>query len=167
MLLFVNALLYREMMLNGSTVKAIFNLSSPIEGGVRLHSLTPPISLWQMRETKDFDIGYADYILNNDAAFVDLMRVICHIYNGEHVIVLVNTDEINTFITESLLKFIQQRYGYNGWVLNCLNDVLYAYESDFSVNGLYNLDQDRERYVRLENPMILLSGMVEENYEEK
>ena len=166
MLLFGDALVYNDIKMGGK-VKSVFNLSSPIEGGVRLHSLTPPISLWQMREEKNFDIGYADYILNNDAAFVDLMRVICQIYNGNHVFILVNTDDINTFITESLMKFIQQRYGYNGNIMNCLNDIFWASESDFSVNGLYNLDNDRQRYLKLENPMVLLSGMAEENYEAK
>ena len=151
--------------MKGGKINKIYNFSSPVEIGVRLHSLIPSFSLYQVKDSKIFDIQYADYIMTNNAAFIDMMRIIHSIYNGENVFVLIGTNEISNFFTESLMKFIQQRYGYNGFIINHINDVFYASESDFSINGLYNLDQDRERYVLIEDPKYILEGMTLGNWE--
>ena len=153
MLLFVNYTLL-DYFKDGKAT--IYNLSSPIEYGIRLHSLVPVFSLWKDKESKEFDINYAESLLNDNNCFINIMRMMTKVYNGNNVVVLVGRDDSSVFITESLLKFIQQRYGYNGCILNDLNDVFYAQESDFSVNGLYNLDIDVQRYMNIEDPAYLL-----------
>ena len=133
---------------------SIFNLSSTLEEGERLFKLIPPFSADDYKDEKEFDINYANYVLSNDAAFIDLMKIIYLQYennNDKLIYVLVNFDEIRDIITESLIKLIQQRYGINACIVKEYEDFDTLEDSEFDINGLYNLDQDKERYVLLIN----------------
>lgn len=130
----------------------LFNLSSISELGEKIFSLLPPFKVDDYNNEKDFDIMYATYILENNAPFIDMMKVIYSQYeSGEDVInyILIEDDEFRNSITESLIKFIQQRYGYNCSIIHDHDDIYYIEESTFDINGLFNLDQDKERYVLL------------------
>ncbi|MGL5751465.1 MAG: hypothetical protein ACRCXT_13110 [Paraclostridium sp.] len=106
-----------------------------------------------------FDMFYAGYILNNDAIFMDMMKIIYPIYNGMNIYIMI--DSYNTqynFIIESLQKFIQSRYGLQIYNINDLDDLEYISDSNFNIYGVYNLDQDKDRMTYLEiqsNPSIL------------
>jgi len=122
----------------------LLNLSNPIERGISLFKLYPPFN---PINTREFDLIYANYIIGDDSVFMELMKIIYPLYEGQTVYVLVGNDECKYVITESLIKFIQQRYGYNSYLINEEADLEYlTEESSFSIQGLYNLDVDKERY---------------------
>lgn len=137
----------------------VFNLTSLKEGFRQLNlipnidyynnfintNLDPNISFDSM-----FDMYYANEIISNDSMFYEFMTIIYLLYNDNDVIILTSND-INgcDYIAESLQKFIQERYGIISNNVNELDDLNYLVECEFSFNGLYNLDQDKERFVYL------------------
>jgi hypothetical protein len=135
---------------------AIFNLSSLLEFGARLRNLAPPLhtiilpgETLDFRDEKTFDLKYAQYLMNSDAAFYDLMRLVYSLYSNSSIFVIISRSEYADIITESLIKFIQQRYGYNSNFIQESEDLDYLVESSFSVPGLYNLDIDKKRFVNM------------------
>lgn len=128
----------------------IFNLSSYLEGYQRLR-LQPPMSVYNPEE-QVFDMNYANFLLNNDVAFYDLMQIVLNLYDGRNIYILYNIDDdYNELIAESLLKFIQQRYGYNYYIIQSYEDLDFIISNDtnsnFTINGIYNLDIDKKRYI--------------------
>lgn len=91
-----------------------------------------------------FDIEYHNYILNNNEAFCQFMSIIIPVYTNPDCLVhiMIKQSNYRDVITESLCKFIQQRYGYNPCIVNSLDDFVYATESDFSIPGLFIIDGD-------------------------
>lgn len=98
--------------------------------------------------TPEFDISYHSFIINNDQAFIQFMNIMVPVFNSSDTLVhvLINVSNFRDVITESLLKLIQQRYGYNAYIVNELDDFLYANESDFSIPGLFTMDKDIQRW---------------------
>lgn len=104
-------------------------------------------------DPKSFDFVYCQMLLESDYLFYEYFnKIIYPLYNGYNVYILCpensRDDNIYQMLMESFLKFIQQRYGYNGAQIyeeedfNCINPD----EMTFNINGLYNLDKDKERY---------------------
>lgn len=127
----------------------IYNLSSMLEGFPRLR-LMPS---WQMDvfDELSFDIAYAQFILQNDFAFFDMMQIAANIANGYHVYLMISK-EYETYLNyaASLLKFIQQRYGYNSIEINSIEDYMYARDdSTFSVPGVLTFDDDMKRFTEM------------------
>jgi hypothetical protein len=124
----------------------MFNLSSLREGYERLNLLPPTTQDYNYYDEKNFDLQYANHILTNESLFLELMKIIYALYEGKDVYILVTRDEFFDMVTESLIKFIQQRYGYISSVLNEPSDIDYVdREASFSIQGVFNLDQDKER----------------------
>lgn len=126
----------------------VYNLASFKEGYNTLHSLLPPNNLGVFTD-RDFDIAYANYIFNNDNVFCEFFQIIYNLYLGKDVFIIISSNEWAENILESLLKLIQQRYGYNAVKINSDDDYIYArnfMEFKFEPFGLYNLDQDKERF---------------------
>jgi len=124
----------------------IFNISNLIEQGIRLNCLIPP---GLISEDKDFDMYYANFIMQNDNAFVELMNVMYNLYEGNLVYILIDYSDYKNLLTESLIKFIQQRYGYNAYIVNTLEDFDHVRASEFSLSGVFNLDLDKKRFADL------------------
>lgn len=133
----------------------IFNIGSlyqqiPIE---RLSSLIPTSSVFIQSEVgledRNFDLWYANYLLTDVNAFKALMKIIYPLYCGDDVFCIIDRDDYRELFLESILKFIQQRYGFNGYVISENDDFNYISDSSFSISGLYNLDIDKERYAIL------------------
>lgn len=124
----------------------IMNLNSFIEGFERLN-LLPPFGLEY--GDKNFDMMYAEYIIQNDGPFIELMKIIMAIYSGKNVIILSSKGNIYEFVAESLQKFIQQRYSLTSYVVNELDDWDYVEDTMFNIRGVYNLDIDKERFTYL------------------
>ena len=127
----------------------VYNISSLVEGYERINIL-PPLELFQMcgNDEKLFDIKYAEYILSVPQAFNELMKIMYSLYYANDVYLLVTKDGgYFDILTESLLKFIQQRYGYDSYILNEPNDIQYAEKGEFNIYGLFNFDADNKRYV--------------------
>ena len=81
--------------------------------------------------------------------FMELMKIIYNLYLHNHVYILVYQSDTFDIVTESLMKLIQQRYGYNYQMINDISDIDYYDDSSFSVPGLYNYDIDQERYMQI------------------
>jgi hypothetical protein len=148
MLIFGNEIAVKGIVKDEKTMSntILFNLSNALEVGIELYSLIPP---FVSNDDKDFDINYANYILQSDKAFISLMNVIISLYSGNDVYVLIDHDVYRDCITESILKFISERYGYNGCIIHEESDLETVVDGDFSIQGLFNLDVDKERYTKL------------------
>ncbi len=139
----------------------VYNLSSLLEGYPKLNIL--PYSV-RYSDEKEFDLDYALYILNHDNVFFDMMRIIYNLYIGNDVYLLVTIDQFSEIVTESLLKFIQQRYGYIGNRVNEPEDLMTLVPGDFTLFGVFNLDQDKERFSFLITKGILSGGGSIDNF---
>lgn len=129
----------------------VFNLSSLKEGFTMISVLPDPSSINCLDE-REFDQAYFNFIMSNDFRFYEVFsKMIYPIYCGKNVVVLVQRNMFYDTITESLLKLIQQRYGYNNIaIINEPSDIDYIpKDNNFTVNGVFNLDQDKERYTRI------------------
>lgn len=144
----------------------LYNMSSAINRGVMLSNLTPPpmvgANTLDYDDEKSFDIMYANYLLGNDAAFVQMFSIINNLYLGGSSIILVGDGKYKDVLTDSLIKFIQQRYGLSPIrIINEIED-WYSYEEDYKFNliGVYNLDVDKERFTMLTTDFNKLGELV-------
>lgn len=130
----------------------MYNLSSMREGFISLQALIPPNTIGRLTD-REFDIAYANYIMSNDTLFCIFFQIIYNLYIGKDVFIIVSIEDWSENLLESLLKLIQQRYGYNAVLINTEADYLYATNSmnfGFAPGyGIYNLDQDKERFTTL------------------
>lgn len=127
----------------------ILNLSTLRENFIKLNMLIPPREIGYTYD-REFDIKYANYILENDMAFSEFFLIIYNLYIGKDVYVMSADEDWTENIIESLLKLIQQRYGINAVLVESDEDYIYAQNHStvsFS-NGpaLYNLDTDKNRF---------------------
>ena len=101
-----------------------------------------------------FDIAYGQYIFGDNEAFMQLMNIIIPVYMNPDCLVqiLISNSDFRDTITESLIKLIQQRYGYNVFIINTIEDFLYINELDFSIPGLFGLTEDLNRWRSLMPP---------------
>lgn len=147
--------------LKGIRQVVTYNLSSYFSDVPTLNMLIPSpeyipeqIMEGDISDVPAFDIAYGKHVISNDSAFMQLMNIMIPAYTSPETLVqvLINQSEFRDAITESLIKLIQQRYGYNIYIINDIEDFLYTNESDFSVPGLFALDQDLNRW-RMMVPM--------------
>ena len=143
-----------------------FNITSLKEGVVNLSYLIPPNNLGHL-DTRDFDIQYANYIMSNDIVFKQFFDIIYCLYLGKDVYLMMDPSDWSENIIESILKLIQQRYGYDATLITCFDDFVFASNT---VNiprfnpyfGIMNLDQDKERYSYIiESERIRNGGKIE------
>lgn len=135
----------------------ILNLSSYKEGIEKLNLLPPTNGTLPFKDEKEFDIAYANYIMSNDFTFMELMKIIIPIYEGKDVYIVVSRSPYFDMITESLTKFIQVRYSIISQYVYDFNDLEFI-DMDLSfanIQGLYNLDVDKERFSRLIAPTLI------------
>jgi hypothetical protein len=133
---------------------AIFNLSSLYSGYIDATDLITKISpinntglpMPEFVNSIQFDIQYMNSIINTPELFYQLIRIVDISYEGNIVIVLVQRDPYRDAVMESLIKLIQQRYGYNCWIIEDQYDLDCIMESTFTPMGLMTLDQDIKLY---------------------
>ena len=128
----------------------ILNFCSLNEQYPRLH-LLPPMDFRMMPVANpeaaeyEFDMRYANWLLQDENAFIDLMKIVFSLYQGYDIFLLVSDDITLEAYTQSLLKFIQQRYGYNGFYITCIEDLFNAEDQVISGIGAVNLHDDKEK----------------------
>ena len=125
----------------------IYSITSLNESLPVLH-LIPPNQLGYLVDY-DFDVAYFNWIINDKAAFYDFFTIVNHLYLGQDVLLVFSNDLWSENLAESILKLIQERYGYNGVLITSIDDYIQANHMDFNFNrewGLYNLDQDKQRF---------------------
>lgn len=133
-----------------------YNMSSLHAGLPTLFNLVPTFAemantpLYEF-DNPTFDMAYHKFILDNDASFNEFMSIMipANLNPDCLVQVLIKQSDFRDTITESLLKLIQQRYGYNCYIINEVEDFVYAEESDFSIPGLFLFEQDRGRWLMM------------------
>ena len=135
----------------------VYNFNSLLDGYEKLY-LVPPkeVGIYGMLGNMNnqftsyteyqFDVNYMNYIMGNDIPFMQFMKIIMDLYQGINVFLIISPDEWSIALIESLMKLIQQRYGINGVKIGSFDDFVYAEETEFTGYGLFNLDQDKERY---------------------
>ena len=113
--------------------------------------------------TYQFDMNYASQLFNDDNSFIDLMILLFAVNGGninysneEQVLkggdVIVLTNYSNVFmqvILDSLMKYIQQRYGIQSYIINDINDYDSLEYSEFSDIGMCNFISDTARFLYL------------------
>jgi hypothetical protein len=132
----------------------VLNFFNVANLGDRLNHLWAPDIILQTcsLESVAFDMAYANYILTNNEAFQDFMEILMGMYYSDGGDVFVLTDLNSTPVVsmvESIIKLIQQRYGYNCYIANCPEDITDIPESDMSDIGTQVFLQDKERYAHL------------------
>lgn len=144
----------------------VYNLTSFREGLNRLNLLPPLDKRLFVDDGREFDILYAQWIFNNDAQFYDFFQIVYNLYLGKDVYLVMDESDWSENIVESILKLIQQRYGYNGTLITDMETYVYAQNNVMSsfdpTYGIYNLDQDKDRFSILLariNPKILNTGV--------
>lgn len=140
---------YENLILDSKEIEdktsVVFNLSSLREGYKRVDLFPPFLKEYS---DKEFDMNYANYILNTEKIFFEFMKKIIMplYYDNKSVYILISKGNVFDELTESLQKFIQQRYGLISNNINDAEDYEYLEDADFSILGLYNLDIDKEKY---------------------
>lgn len=139
----------------------MFNFSSLREDLPRLNYLIP--NLGNAIYAPDIDIQYSNYLCTNDLAFSELMQIVFPLYQGANVFICTSGETSNQYIdtmNELLQDFIKVRYGYNSAVINDPEDLDSFDEGDFgfSVRGVQLMDQDRERWILMNEKVRLASG---------
>lgn len=100
--------------------------------------------------TQEFDDWYIYQVLNNDGLFMNFMQIVSHLRNGKDVVLLVyRGSEIFDAMTESLVKLIQIRYGYNYQIVDSVDGIDYYDQSTFTTPGIIQFDYDYTRYESL------------------
>lgn len=131
-----------------------YNLSSYYNDAPTLNYLIPSFEhvtedvLTGDKTSPEFDKSYYNYVVNNDSAFLQMMNLVLPVFMDPNVLiqVFIQDSPFRTAVTESLIKIIQWRYGYNCYIINEVEDFLAATESDFSVPGLCTMDADVARW---------------------
>ena len=117
----------------------------------------------QYVQTVDFDIQYAGRILSDPLAFTELLDIMQCDYSGMNAIILVQHDFYRDSVMESLLKLIQQRYGYNAWVIDDPEDIESIYEPHYTPMGIMQLNSDLEKYIDFCRNNVILNPVVDIN----
>ncbi len=116
-------------------------------------NMVPPINM--NYDDKTFDYKYAEYLLRNNNCFYNLFFHIIYpgIYLHGDVYVLVHRDnDVFDALTESLQKFIQQRYGYTTYLINDIEDIETLLRDNTICTStrepyhIHNLDNDMKRF---------------------
>ncbi|MDD3122051.1 MAG: hypothetical protein PHC62_00885 [Candidatus Izemoplasmatales bacterium] len=144
---------YKQITFEGKEFFLLFNLSQPIDEPTAIPiNILPDIDIKMSINDLDFDIFLADYVIKNDQAFFEMMKVIFALDLGFNVFILIGEGEIHETLAESFTKMIQVRYGYNCQYVQSVVDVNWDDDSEFSaeaINGI--LPQDSKRYNQLCN----------------
>lgn len=135
----------------------IYNLSSLYSGYIDLTDLCSKISpinntgmsMPEFVQSIDFDIQYASALMNDPNMFCKLLMILSATYEGSIAIILVQRDPYRDAIMESIIKFIQQRYGHNSWIVEDPEDIFCIKENSFTPYGFMNLQQDIKKFDNL------------------
>ena len=146
----------------------VVNLTSYDESIQRLDLLLPPRELGRYLDP-NFDTAYYNYIFSNNEVFYQFFSIIYNLYCGVDILITASSSEWSEILIESLMKLIQQRYGYNAICIRTIEDYIHAKQSnhnEFTGIGLTNMDYDRARYTYLMEEYRLRSGQKEMIFDE-
>lgn len=95
----------------------------------------------------NYDFEYHTQLVNNPIYFSQIMeKVIIPSMMDYYVIILVN--DLNSFIMQSFIKFIQLRYGCKCFICDCIEDLKSIVMDEISsFDNIFNYDLDNNRYM--------------------
>lgn len=131
---------YSLLSIKNNNIKVV-NLSSA--------NLTiPPSSLFYVpqsnMETINYDMEYANYIFQNTQQRIEFLVIMNSLLMGIPVLICIGNYPGMYEMAESLLKLIQARYGYYGYIITKYDiENLDMYNSTFSVPGLELFDKEK------------------------
>lgn len=134
-----------------------FNLNSYFMNLIDVTALMPSPNLLDRigdlegLESQQFDNLYANEIMSDSSKFCALMRIMEWVAKVPYgiAVVLIEDSPFRNAIKESLMKFIDFRYGYPCFIVNdeCEDlEFIASVDSDFSIDGMINFTTDEERY---------------------
>ena len=154
-----------------SMARLPFNFYSIIQYGVMLNNLIPvPNVMILLRESEYgdgnsllFDQAYANQLIVNEPSFIDLMSLLCNIEYQDEVILMSNyNNRVIMPILDSLLKFIQEKYGIDSFLINTIDDIDDLSSSEFESPIKYQtFVHDIQRYYKLINQNIPVASAEE------
>ena len=108
----------------------VYNLSSYYSGFDDITGLITKIHIFNTTQlptnefinSPQFDSIYANNILQSNELFYDFIKIMINTLEF-NVIILVSHDPYRDAITESIIKLIQVRYGYNCWEAEDVEDL--------------------------------------------
>ena len=134
----------------------VYNLSSYYSGFDDITGLITKIHIFNTTQlptnefinSPQFDSIYANNILQSNELFYDFIKIMINTLEF-NVVILVSHDPYRDAITESIIKLIQVRYGYNCWEAEDVEDLECLRESYFTPYGILALDQDKRSFDEL------------------
>lgn len=140
---------YMKNIVNENTL--LVSLTSYDESIRRLDHLLPPRELGRY-VMEGFDNAYYNYLFGDNEVFYEFFSIIYNLYCGVDIFIAASSNEWSEVLIESLLKLIQQRYGYNAYCIRSMEDYIHAksyFNDTINPQQLANLDMDRARYTYL------------------
>lgn len=128
----------------------IYNLSSYKEGYPTLPSVMNIYFGYQhiINDDAFFSMFY-NAVMASPAAFSEIFSLVYNSYMDLDVFVLISSDTSSRdILTESIMKFIQIRYGYTCGLVNSEEDIPFLKDSPMTIQGVYNFDIDKELYIQ-------------------
>lgn len=132
----------------------ILNLSSMYSGYEDITNLITNITpinnsglpAYEFVDSINFDFQYAAALESNPELYANLMRIVSHSYNDVCVIILVYRDPYRDAVMESLIKYIQQRYGCGSWIVEDIYDIDSIVDTYIPAMGMKQINADLRRY---------------------
>lgn len=146
--------LYRSMVNNPNAV--VYNLFCPINIGQKIDFIFPynlPDGI--IPGDKSYDLYMADYIMRNDNSFFAVLSILYNDYLGKSVYIVsdIKQNSISSewimYYVESLVKFVQVRYGIDINIIYEETDLPYCKETSYSILGRQQFQADKERLIYL------------------
>ena len=132
-----------------SGVVPVFNFYSVIQIGEQARALEPLHNVFERlsfaftfnddQYTLDFDRQYAFQLLTNQNSFTMLMKIMMLVETMDEVIVITNhSNPYVEVVVDSLIKFIQQRYSIQSYIINDIDDIDSFANSNFKTEEGFN-----------------------------
>lgn len=128
----------------------VLNLSSMYSGYGDITNLITQISpindsglpAYEFVDSVNFDFQYAAALESNPELYTSFMQIILHSYNDVCVIILVYRDPYRDAVMESLIKYIQQKYKMNSWIIEDIYDIDMIIDSVIPPSGMMQINSD-------------------------
>lgn len=115
-----------------------------------------------------FDASFISSILNDEVMFMEFMQIAISLYTAKDVFIMVyNEPEIFIPAAETLMKLIQQRYGYDYEELHSVEDFDPYHSGSFNTVGAVTFDMDMarlERIIARANPGYFTNETIDETH---
>lgn len=133
----------------------LYNFMSLSQANIPFNNnINIPINIQEYNISEYKENYFHSFIQNNELVFSSVFKPILDIYMGKKVFILIPSYLFYEDLIESLIKYYQNQYGTISYRVNTIEDFIYLMNSintteiiNFDINGIYNFDIDRMRYM--------------------